>query len=222
MQPLKITAWPRVGIETDEFLPIDGILYAAAMRRAYGPELLTTPGRAADAAPVALPLARRGEGQAWYYAASFAQWGPRADYTSFWVKRFDQSQADLVDFGGRRGKVIVEQGRYKAYHMPTFLRHALWLSWYVVGDREEIEALLAFVTHVGKKTAQGNGRLNGWAVEPWPEDWSVTDPDGRLMRAIPAAPGQGGVLYGIRPSYWLSENQTHCRLPVLTNQVYTY
>lgn len=211
MQPLKITALPRVGIETaDAYLPIDGILYATAMRRAYGPELLTASGKAAPAAPVALPLERRGEDDAWYYAASFAQWGPHADYSSFWVKRFDQEHDDLVDFDGRRGKVIVEQGRYKAYHMPTFLRHALWVSWYVVGEKVEIESLLAAVTHIGKKTSQGNGRIIAWTVEPWPEDWSVYGPDGRLMRAIP---DPDGILYGVRPSYWLAENQVLCRLP---------
>lgn len=85
--------------------------------------------------------------------------------------------------------------------------------WYVVGEREAIEELLAPVTHVGKKTAQGNGRLNGWAVEPCLEDWSETGPDGRLMRAIPCRPGEGGVLYGVRPSYWLAANQLPCVLP---------
>lgn len=125
-----------------------------------------------------------------------------------------------MDFDGRRGKVITGEGRYKSYHMPTFLRHALWVSWYVVGEREEIEALLARVTHVGKKTAQGNGRLSGWAVESWPEDWSETGPDGRPMRAVPAGPGEGGVLYGVRPSYWLAANQMMCRLPTSESLVW--
>lgn len=209
-EPLKITARPRVGIECDAFLPIDAILHYAAMRRRYGPQMLTTPGRAPDVAAVELPLDRRGEGDGWYYAASFAVWGPHADYESFWVKQFDRKPSDLIDFDGRRGNVIIEKGRYKSYHMPTFLRHALWVSWYVVGDRAEIASLLAPMTHVGKKTAQGNGRLNGWAVEPWPEDWSESGPDGRLMRAVP---DPAGVLYGVRPSYWLAENQMPCRLP---------
>lgn len=212
-EPLKITCRPRAGIETDPYLPIDGILYHLAMRRRHGPQLLTAPGRAVEAEPVALPLARVEAAGTWFHAASFAVWGPHADYASFWVKRFDAGHADLVDFAGRRGKVVVEEGRYKGYHMPTFLRHALWVSWYVVGDRAEIAALLAHATHVGKKTAQGNGRVNGWAVEPWPEDWSIAGPDGRLMRALPAPDDPAAVLYGYRPSYWLPENQMPCRLP---------
>lgn len=208
-ETLKITAYPRTGIEADAYLPIDGILYYHAMQREYGPQLITTPGQVANVASVPLPLARAGAGEAWFYAASFAEWGPHSDYGAFWVKRFDRQHADVVDFGGRRGNVIVEKGRYKSYHQQTFLRHALWVSWYVVGERAEIEALLARVTHIGKKTAQGNGRINEWRVEPWAEDWSVWRGE-RLMRAIPDA---GGILYGIRPPYWLPENQVQCRLP---------
>lgn len=212
-ETLKVTARPRVGIETDAFLPLDGILYSFAMRREYGPQMVTTPGQAADVPPVALPLTRVEAHGTWFYAASFAQWGSHADYGAFWVKRFDQEHAGLVDFEGRRGNVIVEKGRYKAYHMPTFLRHALEVSWYVVGDPGEIEALLAHATHIGKKTSQGNGRIIEWRVEPWAEDWSVAGPDGRLMRALPAPNDPAAVLYGYRPSYWLPENQTRCLLP---------
>lgn len=213
MQRLKITAYPRVGIETDPFLPIDGILYSQAMRRAYGPQLVTRSGQAANVEPVPVPLARVEAAGTWFYAASFAVWGPHVDYDAFWVKRFDTDRVDLVDFDGKRGKVIVEQGRYKSYHVPTFLRHALWVSWYVVGDREDIEALLAPVAHAGKKTSQGNGRIIRWSVEPWAEDWSISGEDGRLMRALPAPDDPAAVLYGYRPSYWLAENQMPCRLP---------
>lgn len=210
MQPLKITAYPRVGIESDAFLPIDGILYFAAMRREYGHQLLTTPGEVADVAPIPLPLARLGRGSEWYYAASFACWDAPAEYSAFWVKRPDVEYERLIDFGGRRGRIETAKGQYKAYHMQTFLRHAIAVSWFVVGDRDEIETLLRPMLHIGKKTAQGNGRLVGWQVEVWPHDWSVYDGDGRLMRSIPT---EGGVLYGIRPPYWLPENQTPAALP---------
>lgn len=210
MQPLKITAYPRVGIEADAYLPIDGVFYALAMRREYGPEMLTVSGQATAADPMPLPLERRGTGDAWYYAASFAQWGPHVDYRSFWVKRYDRGPDDLIDFGGRVGRVHTESGRYKNYHTSTYLRHALHLSWYVVGDRTAIVELLDHAGHIGKKVSQGNGRIARWDIEPWPEDWSVYGAGGRLMRAIPA---DDGVLHGIRPSYWLPSNQTLCRLP---------
>ena len=209
-EPLKITAYPRCGIIADKYLPLDGILLYAAMRERYGPQLLTTPGTVPDVETAELPLARLNDGPHWYYAASFAEW-PEAivDGSNHWNKRFDQKQSDLVDFRGRRGKVIVEQSTYKAYHMPVYYRHTLEVSWYAVGDGDAIERLLATMTHIGKKTAQGWGRITRWFVEPWPHDWSVWR-DGQLMRAIPDG---DGVLHGLRPPYWLPGNQTRCRLP---------
>lgn len=209
-EPLKITAYPRCGIVTDEHLPIDGILLYAAMRERYGPLLLTTPGDVPVKEMVDLPLAKAGAEDAWYYAASFVQWPERvADGRAYWHKRADQQYTAVVDFGKRRGKINNKAGRYKSYRMPVFYRHALSVSWYVVGDRGEIGRLLSTMTHVGKKTAYGWGRIIRWQVEPWPEDWSVHR-NGRLMRAVP---GEGGTLHGYRPPYWLPENQTPCRLP---------
>lgn len=211
-EPLKITAWLRCGIATDGTLPIDSILFDVAMRERYGPPVVLFPGVYPDDIEAAdVPLARRGDGERWYYAASFAQWeGVTAEYTNHWVKRLDQQQSGLIDFRGRRGKVIIEQGAYKAYRMPMFPRHALSVCWYVVGDRAWIAHALRFMTHIGKKPAQGEGRTLQWEVEPWADDWSVWGPDGRLMRAIP---DDGGILTGMRPSYWLPRNQMRCRMP---------
>jgi CRISPR type IV-associated protein Csf3 len=134
----------------------------------------------------------------------------------YWNKRFDSRYADLVDFGGRRGKVIIEKGPYKAYHMPIFYRAALWVEWYCVGDKAAIEYLLSTVTHIGKKTSQGWGRVIRWEIESWPEDWSVWRGD-RLMRGIPVEDVGGKpfrlLYYGIRPSYWQRENQMPLAVP---------
>lgn len=209
-EPLKITAYPRCGIESDVHLPIDGILFAQAMANQYGPQMLSTPGEMVDVTPVDLPIEKRTANGQWFYAASFAQWGPHADGATFWTKRFDRKTDNLIDFGKNRGKVITEQGRYKAYMMPVFYRHALHVSWYVHGERSAIIDLLATVTHIGKKPAQGEGRINRWTVEPAAYDYSVYSADGQPMRSIPA---KAGVLYGVRPSYWYRENQTLCLLP---------
>lgn len=207
---LKVTAYPRCAIVTDSFLPLDGILLFAAMRQEYGPQLLTTPG-VADIPIVALPLMeKRSDNDKWYYACSFAQWGAFADGSSHWNKRFDLQHEGLIDFGKRRGKVIIEQGQYKAYHMPVFYRHALAVSWYCVGEQSAVQDLLRSVTHIGKKTSQGWGRIIDWKIEKVDYDWSVWDDGGSLMRSIP---DETGILYGCRPPYWLPQNQANCRLP---------
>lgn len=135
---------------------------------------------------------------------------PHSDGQSFWVKRFDQSLSGLIDFNGKRGRIDNSSGKYKGYNMPVYYRHALYVQWYATGDKDAITGLLSDVTHLGKETNQGWGRVSSWHVEPWPEQWWLRDGRGKLMRAIPEA---GGILYGVRPSYWSPRHQTECRLP---------
>lgn len=213
-RPLRITAHLQTPIISDEFLPIDGVLYYAAMRERYGVQEYTEPGadHAERVAGVQLPLKRMdGHGTLWYYAASFAQWeGPIAEGSQHWNKRVDESLCHLIDFLGRRGKIDLSSGAYKSFHMPVYYRHALILRWYVVGEPELIRGLLRFVSHLGKKGSQGWGAVLSWEVEPSTKDWSVRDDAGNLMRAVPS---QTGVLTGFRPSYWLPKNQTVCKVP---------
>jgi CRISPR type IV-associated protein Csf3 len=209
-EPIQVTAYLQCGVVTDFHLPLDGVLLFQAMRERYGPQIVTVPGAITSADLPRLPITTRGDGRDWYYAASFAQWGACADGADHWNKRFDQKHGRLVDFDGKRGKVIVEQGAYKAYHMPVAYRHALAVSWYLMADRAWIESVLRMVTHLGKKAAQGWGAVKAWNVTPWHADWSERDESGRLMRAVPQ---HGGVRYGIRPPYWLPAHQVPCVMP---------
>lgn len=207
LEPIRITARLRTPVLSDATLPLDGILLSQAMREAYGPQDRTVSGALDTNTLVDLPLERRGNGTTWWYACSFAHWrGTVAEGTDHWNKRFDNQHSDLVDFRRKRGKVIVEQGRYKSYHMPVFYRHALCVSWYAVGDAERIAELLKTMLFIGKKTSQGWGRA-AWDIEPWHADWSEWNTDGRQMRPLPA---DEGVLMGIRPPYWLPEHQVQC------------
>lgn len=222
---LRVRAWLRTGVVADRWLPLDGVLFYQAVRRDLGPQEVTIPGaslleqpkgRAAPGGRLPLAIAR---GREWYYRCSWAQWGPHADGQDYWNKRFDVGFADLVDFRGRRGRVIVEQSSYRAYHMPISYRAALWVEWYCVGDRQAIGELLCCTTHLGKKTSQGWGRVSRWEIKPIPEDWSVWR-EGRLMRGIPPEDLSGSFAadlrianYGIRPSYWDRRNQTTLVMP---------
>jgi CRISPR type IV-associated protein Csf3 len=207
-EPLKITAYLQSGIACDVALPIDGILFGIAMKLEYGAPIVSAPLSQLGVEAIDLPLEKRNPGLLWYYAASFAQWsGPVVEYTDYWNKRIDQSLCYLVDFNGRRGRIETKSGRYKPYHMPVFCRHALYVNWYVVGDGEQIENILRFTTHIGKKPSQGDGAVLKWTVEPFHADWSERGPQGQLMRAIPDS---DGVLMGFRPSYWERGNQTTC------------
>jgi CRISPR type IV-associated protein Csf3 len=135
----------------------------------------------------------------------------------FWNKRYDNDLSDYVNFGERRGTVNNLAGPYKAYHQLVFYRSALWVRWYCVGDRAEIMRMLSTLIHIGKKAAQGWGRVARWEVTKSTEDWSIWK-DGKLMRGIPAGERPddcvGNIaLYGVRPSYWDRRNQIILVLP---------
>jgi len=217
LEPLHITAHLRTGVVCDRWLPLDGILLYQACRDALGPQTVTIPGGQAMQGVGTLPLGIVHPGRCnWYYQCSWAQPQPwwAGEGQDHWNKRFDQGFAYLVDFQGRRGKVIIEQGRYKAYHMPLFYYATRQVEWYCIGDRTEIEYLLSTVTHLGKKASQGWGRVSRWQVEPRAEDLSVWRDDS-LTRGIPVEDWQAVkgretfdlMHYGIRPSYYRHENQ---------------
>lgn len=224
-EALRITARLRCGVLSDGLLPLDAILYWAHHRDALA---TLTPGRRLRAPRARVPHDDGPEttgplplqiinppgpgtipGGHWHYAASCAVWpAVVAEGIDYWTKRIDTQYLDILEIP--RARIPVSSGPYRAYRMPLVYRHALVLTWYAVGDRARITYLLSLVRHVGKKAAMGWGEVIDWTVEPHAEDWSVWGPEGRLMRPIP---DEGGVLYGLRPPYWLPQHQTLCRLP---------
>ncbi len=221
LEPLRVRAWLRTPVVCEPALPLDGILHYQALRERYGAESATVPGglpgRSEESIPI-LPLAVRDDGGKphWYYASSWAQWPERADGQDTWNKRLATTHVELLSDTGRPVRVQISRGRYRAYHMPIFYRSALHVEWYCCGDVERLAALLAPVTHIGKKRSQGWGRVMRWEIEPVAEDWSVWR-NGKLMRTIPILAAQdldcGQAWYGIRPPYYQSANQTLVWLP---------
>jgi hypothetical protein len=204
----------------DRWLPLDGILFYQVNREQYGPQIVTIPGDYSNGGDCELPVAMVHPGRSdWYYRCSWAQWAQNIEGRDYWNKRFDTGIASLVDFAERRGKVLIEQGKYKAYHMSIFYRVAEWVEWYCFGDKERIANLLSTVTHLGKKTSQGWGRIR-WEIESCENDWSLWQ-NGKLMRGIPYEdiPSKTVIKlanlihYGIRPSYWKHENQMMLVMP---------
>jgi CRISPR type IV-associated protein Csf3 len=219
MGNLRVVAFPSAPIVClpHEGLPLDGILSYAAGREQLGEDFYHLDPRT-DYVPIDLPLEKRGAGERWFWAASFALWGDEAaEGTDHWNKRFDDQRAEtFADFGGRKAQVVTSQGRFRSYHMPVPTFSVGRMEWFAVGDGEEVRRLLAGVTHVGKKTSQGFGRIREWQVEEAAEDWSVWK-DGRLTRAVPTGSPElaGATLYdlrlcGFRPPYWLPQHQTAC------------
>jgi hypothetical protein len=221
-EPLQITAVLRTAVITDEWLPLDGILLFQKTWNELGSQSMTTPGVSNLAQPKGgemkggeLPI-KTVHSKEWYYRCSWAVWGPHVDGKDYWNKRYDNHLSDFITFKGR-GTVNNLKGQFKGYHQPVFYRSALWVRWYCMGDKTEINLLLSTCTNIGKKTAQGWGRVARWEIESINDDWSIWK-EGKLMRGIPAfekpADHIGNIaLYGVRPSYWDSQNQIMVVLP---------
>lgn len=222
--PCRIRAWLRSPVVADEWLPLDGVLLYQQTRYSLGREISTLPGVSLLEQPKGgpcvggkLPIAVV-HGKNWYYRCSWAQWGPHVDGQDYWSKRFDNTLADLVDFRGRRGRIDTGSGAYKGYRMPVFYRSALWVEWFCKGDLDLLAPLVNAVTHLGKKTVQGWGRVLRWEIEPIDHDWSIWKGP-KLMRGIPPEdmpkdyPITRMGRYGVRPSYWDKRNQTELVLP---------
>src|SRR3990167_2556451 len=221
LEPLLVRAMLRSGVVGYAFLPLDGMLLYQAHREWAGQQTVTLPGEYSAQGGLSLPLDKAQFANHdyskwyWYYKCSWAQWPEHTvEASDYWNKRFDAHLADLIDFEDKRGQVIVEKGQYKAYHHIVFYRSALWVEWYCVVDKVEIEALLSTVTHIGKKSSQGWGRVNRWEIKAISDDYSVWYGD-TLMRGVPPseAPGYPTGVYGIRPSYWNKNNQMLLALP---------
>lgn len=210
-RPLKITAHlaGSIALARPEDIALDGLLAYEVLRRHFGADFYHLPDPKEKLYFAALPLEMRGrpspkivqlptgalwmepgkqniDESLWYWACSSAQIEVKGHDTQYWNKRFDTAPAlsDHIDFGGRVEKVIIEQGRFKAYHMPLTTMIAEKIEWYAYGDREVIADILCPLMAIGKKRVQGQGHVLRWEVEEVQEDYSEWK-DGQLMRPIP-------------------------------------
>jgi CRISPR type IV-associated protein Csf3 len=210
---LRIRAYLQTGVISDQFLPLDGILYYHLVRDIMGEQLISKPGESniREGAGITLPIKKAGpKNESWFYHVSFAQWPVNmVEDKTFYVKRFDLSLSSLVN---NSSKVKISAGQFKAYHINVYYRHAQYVEWYCIAVPEKIEQLLRFCTHIGKKTSQGWGSVLRWEVIEWPEDWAIRGPGNKLMRAVPVL--EDGFLYGVRPSYWNQRHVFPCKMPV--------
>lgn len=123
------------------------------------------------------------------------------------------------DFPPELGKVDLKRGLYKAYDMPLTYVSAPEVTFYAVGNKEEIEKLLTeHISHIGKKRSQGYGYISKIVIKTIKSDYSVFR-DKTLQRPIPAegCPHQFAeplqAYYAYRPPYWRIGNLTPCYMP---------
>lgn len=114
-----------------------------------------------------------------------------------------------------RKVLATTNGEFKSYRLPLRARSMNSVVWFCVGHNarsvKEIKSLLKAVTHLGKKTSQGFGRVAEWTVEDIEHDFSWYAPSESgpvLMRPMPKsavredAMGAKPWFGGIVPPYW--------------------
>lgn len=125
--------------------------------------------------------------------------------------------------GSRKVGVASGEGKPKRQHVPYLA--ASWADFDVVGDRERLVALVAWMNGLGGRRSAGHGAILRAAVAPSDADRSLLR-DGSPARALPVADEaeavarfpRGYVLAecGTRAPYWHRGSKTLCACPLET------
>lgn len=166
---------------------------------------------------IAIPVEERDD----IYLASFGL--PRFDAReNHWInRRFPVEQAQALA-GPKLRRIQITSGAAKSYRLPLEVGHVAGdaLTFYAVGEREPIAALLSLVGYIGKKRSVGKGAVERWDVdpcEPWGAGFPVVSPEGKPLRPLPIDwPGLVEPEVGYRvmtPPYWMRSREVLCAVP---------
>lgn len=130
----------------------------------------------------------------------------------YWHKRYPAHRAEFGD----RLNAVTTAGRWKEYRTPVHTHHVERLYALTIGHAETIEALLSIVTHIGKKSSMGYGRVGRWTVTAG----THTPEDVLALRPVPVAYYEGRQPVGRlslnrawTPPYWYAPWWDDCMVP---------
>lgn len=142
------------------------------------------------------------------YLASIGQCEAEAHERRFVNKRFPVLEAQMLATPKLR-RILTAGGLSKGYRIPSELVHLRddTMTFYAVGDAEQVRDLLACIHYLGKRRGVGHGKIVRWEVEQidaW-EGFPVLR-EGRPIRPLPLDwPGLGEHRREFRvpsPPYW--------------------
>ncbi len=222
--PIKITAHIADGRlnSADGIVMLDSILYHAWFLR-HHPEVLQGMGSAEYDGFTGLPL-RQLAGNRW--AASRGVYEEISETVEHINKRpnfFNGDKIGRLDM--EKGLISDSVGQYRAYRIPNVIRTVKdgIITFWALGHKEDVQALLDLIPAVGKKYAAGYGLIDSWKVEDCEEDYSFWHPEYGLMRPVEVGSHEADSLnlsnypimqYGIKPPYWKAKNMRLCHVPV--------
>lgn len=231
MRPLKVTARLVDGAKVAGDVPMLDALLEWCMSRHVGRTLHLAhdlEGERAAYQPGTIPspiVRRRVPGFAWPVpCCSSPIYRVAADAHSHYVRAFRVSP-DLIRDDARK-VFYTTNGEFKSYRLPLRVRLIDRIVWFCLAKDgrgvKEVRRLLRDVTHLGKKTSQGYGRVAEWIVEDIDQDlswYAPSDAGSVLMRPMPASAVKVDVIGarrwfgGVVPPYWSREHFTEAVMP---------
>jgi CRISPR type IV-associated protein Csf3 len=200
----------------DGYLHLDSLLASSVALR----DGLPPAQDASEILPIEIPVEREPAGR--FHLCSASVVAMEAHALKYVNRRFPVAEAQAIAVPSLR-RINIASGAQKSYRIPMETSRSTGdrLSFYLVGDRDEIADLLSLVTHLGKRRGVGLGRLERWEVkeegEPW-HGFPVLAPDGAALRHLPLDwTGLGAHLprYGrLSYPYWLKTGEIEIAAPI--------
>lgn len=186
MEPLEVTAllWGRLILPSGGYMHLDGLLAWAVWARSGEPPALDE----TQVRPIEIPVQRSACGR--YHLASASSCAVRMREKRWLNKRFPVEMWQMLGAGKSANRIQISAGPSKGFRIPMEAQHLEdhRITWWCIGERAEIEALLSLVTHLGRRRGVGEGEVREWRVEPcepWGPGFPVVDSEGSPLRHLP-------------------------------------
>lgn len=213
-EPFRLTLTLRTPmVEPTMFKPMDGVLSWAAVQRAQYDDLADPVGEQHN-----LPLERHASGDEWCFKISNIEfdWIGQLGSTCYFRRQTVREYADAWMNGvlKKASRIDTTKGKFKAGVFVQTLRAVSEARAWGVGNIAALEALMPYVTHLGKLHHRDHGAVASWRVErdasalsrwarrPLPKTSPFADAD-------TYAPSIGA----LRAPYWLRAEHTEVMMP---------
>lgn len=222
--PIKVTAHLADGRlnSADGIVMLDAILYHAWFYK-HAPHILEGMGREEYYGYTGLPL-KQLPGNRW--AASrgiYEETGRTVEHLNKRPNFFNGDKMDRLDM--EKGIISDSVGIYRAYRMPSVIRTVKdsIITFWAMGHKDEVQALLDLIPAMGKKYAAGYGLVDKWEVVDCENDYSLWHPEYGLMRPVEVGSEEAKSLvltdypimkYAVKPPYWKAKNMRLCHVPI--------
>lgn len=158
----------------------------------------------------------------WVWAISAPVYRYKCERQDQARKRWDADYNYPVTWGKRKANIQTNGGDFKSADVPVPIRITDKVSWYLIGEIEEIKQLLNKCTSLGKRRAMGCGQVSRWEIVEYDQDYSLVR-NGNLMTALPQIHKNNVsfdstkttlIRWNTHAPRWEKRNATMCYMPV--------